>query len=58
MLTLTWVTDILFDKLSPENGGMNLKKNLRSMPHSLGGDFMQSLSSFLTSLLAIRTLMV
>ena len=24
MLTLTWGTDILFDKLRPETGGMNL----------------------------------
>ena len=38
MLTLTWVTDILFDKLSPETGGMNLKNTLCTMPIIFSGD--------------------
>ena len=55
MLTLTWGADILFYEFRPETGGggggggggMNLKNTLCTMPPSLGGDFMQSLSSFL-----------
>ena len=35
MLTLTWDTDILFGKLRPETGGMNLKITLCTMPPSL-----------------------
>ena len=57
MLTLTWGTDILFDKFRSETGGLNLKNTLCTMPSSLGWDFMQSLSSFLISLVVIRTLM-
>ena len=57
MLTLTWGTDILFDKSRPETRGMNLKNALCTRPSSLAGDFMQSLSSFLMSLVVIRTLM-
>ena len=55
MLTLTWGTGILFDKLRPENRVMNLKNTLSTAPPSLGRDFMQSLSSFLISLVVIRT---
>ena len=55
MLTLTWGTGILFDKLRPENRVMNLKNILSTVPPSLGRDFMQNLSSFLISLVAIRT---
>ena len=50
MLTLTWGTHILFDKLRPETRVMNLKNTLCTMPTSLNGDFMQSLCSFLISL--------
>ena len=57
MLTLTWGTDILFDKIRPETGGINLKNSLCTMPPSSGRDFMQSLSSFLIYLVVIRTLM-
>ena len=57
MLTLTRGTDILFDKSRPETKGMNLKNTLCTKPSSLGRDFMQSLSSFLISLVVIRTLM-
>ena len=38
MLTLTCGTDILFDKLSPETGGMNLKNTLCTMPIIFSGD--------------------
>ena len=48
MLTLTWVTDILFYELRPKTGrGVNLKSTLCTMFPSLGEDFMQNLFSFL-----------
>ena len=31
ILTLTWGIDILFEKLTPETGGMNLKNTLYTM---------------------------
>ena len=55
MLTLTWGTGILFEKLRPENRVMNLKNTLSTVSPSLGRDFMQSLSSFLISLVVIHT---
>ena len=56
MLTLTWGIDILLRKLTSESKGMNLENALCTL--SLGrGDFMQSVSSFLISLVVIRKLM-
>ena len=55
MLTLIWGTGILFEKLRPENRVMNLKNTLSTVSPSLGRDFMQSLSSFLISLVVIHT---
>ena len=57
MLTLIRGTDIGFDKIRPETGGVNFKNILCTMLPSSGRDFMQSLFSLLIYLVVIRTLM-
>ena len=52
--TLTWCVDILFEKSKPETRGEFEKHHLRYV--SGGEDFMQSLFSFLISLLVIHTM--
>ena len=56
MLTLTWGIDILFEKLTPEKGDGFENHPLHYV--SRGGNFMQSLSSFLIRLVMISILML
>ena len=56
MLTLNWGINILFEKLTPEIGGWI--REISFAHYASGkGDFMQSLSSFLISLVVTCTLM-
>ena len=56
MLTLAWSIDILFEKLTPETGVEFERHPLHTPPLGVG-DFMQTISSFLTSFVVTCTLM-